>query len=110
MGGAADAPEQSAAAALLCLSLIESFTFHRVGEVPALWQPLEEEGRGRRKGDLVIHTVESAEMRLVRVSTCSLNQWALDFSGNLRRIRRSIALAAKKGAAYRVGPELELCG
>ena len=49
-------------------------------------------------------------MRLVRVATCSLNQWALDFVGNLRRVRRSLAAAAEAGAAYRLGPELELCG
>ena len=49
-------------------------------------------------------------MHLVTLATCSLNQWALDFAGNLARTRRSIAAALARGAAYRLGPELELCG
>ncbi|XP_043828730.1 glutamine-dependent NAD(+) synthetase isoform X2 [Dromiciops gliroides] len=48
--------------------------------------------------------------RKVTVATCSLNQWALDFEGNLRRILRSIEIARNKGAKYRLGPELEICG
>ncbi|XP_020826509.1 glutamine-dependent NAD(+) synthetase isoform X1 [Phascolarctos cinereus] len=48
--------------------------------------------------------------RKVTVATCSLNQWALDFEGNLRRILRSIEIARNKGARYRLGPELEICG
>ena len=44
------------------------------------------------------------------MATCSLDQWALDFAGNLRRTERSIALAKARGATLRVGPELELCG
>jgi NAD+ synthase (glutamine-hydrolysing) len=47
---------------------------------------------------------------LVRVATCSLNQWALDFDGNLERVERSIRTAKAAGARYRLGPELELCG
>ena len=47
---------------------------------------------------------------LATVATCSLDQWALDFAGNLRRTERSIALAKARGATLRVGPELELCG
>ena len=27
---------------------------------------------------------------LVKIATCNLNQWALDFEGNLARIRQSI--------------------
>jgi hypothetical protein len=42
------------------------------------------------------------------VATCSLNQWALDFEGNLKRILESIRLAKKQGAKLRVGPELEV--
>ena len=41
---------------------------------------------------------------------CNLNQWALDFPGNLRRIEQSIAEAKAAGATYRCGPELEVCG
>ncbi|XP_056657118.1 glutamine-dependent NAD(+) synthetase [Monodelphis domestica] len=48
--------------------------------------------------------------RKVTVATCSLNQWALDFEGNLQRILRSIEIARNKGAKYRLGPELEICG
>ncbi|XP_048216989.1 glutamine-dependent NAD(+) synthetase-like isoform X1 [Perognathus longimembris pacificus] len=48
--------------------------------------------------------------RKVTVAACALNQWALDFEGNLRRIFRSIEIAKNKGARYRLGPELEICG
>lgn len=47
---------------------------------------------------------------VVTLSTCSVNQWALDFSGNLRRIVESIRRARANGSSYRVGPELETCG
>uniref|UniRef100_A0A8D3CEH9 Glutamine-dependent NAD(+) synthetase n=1 Tax=Scophthalmus maximus TaxID=52904 RepID=A0A8D3CEH9_SCOMX len=48
--------------------------------------------------------------RKVTLATCSLNQWALDFDGNLERILRSIEVARTRGAKYRLGPELEICG
>ncbi|KAJ6667101.1 hypothetical protein lerEdw1_017079 [Lerista edwardsae] len=48
--------------------------------------------------------------RTVTVATCALNQWALDFDGNLERILKSIEIAKSKGARYRLGPELEICG
>ncbi|XP_040322152.1 glutamine-dependent NAD(+) synthetase isoform X3 [Herpailurus yagouaroundi] len=48
--------------------------------------------------------------RKVTVATCALNQWALDFEGNLQRILKSIEIAKCKGATYRLGPELEICG
>uniref|UniRef100_A0A8D1PRZ8 Glutamine-dependent NAD(+) synthetase n=1 Tax=Sus scrofa TaxID=9823 RepID=A0A8D1PRZ8_PIG len=48
--------------------------------------------------------------RKVTVATCALNQWALDFEGNLQRILKSIEIAKHKGAKYRLGPELEICG
>ncbi|XP_073203966.1 glutamine-dependent NAD(+) synthetase isoform X2 [Lepidochelys kempii] len=48
--------------------------------------------------------------RTVTVATCALNQWALDFDGNLARILKSIEIAKYKGARYRLGPELEICG
>ncbi|RHY34828.1 hypothetical protein DYB32_000642 [Aphanomyces invadans] len=47
---------------------------------------------------------------LVTVATCNLNQWALDFDGNLARIEQSIRIAKERGATYRLGPELEICG
>jgi len=48
--------------------------------------------------------------RLLTVATCALNQWSLDFIGNLERIKKSILIAKEKGAKLRVGPELEVCG
>ncbi|KAJ1325913.1 NAD+ synthase (glutamine-hydrolyzing) [Microdochium nivale] len=47
---------------------------------------------------------------LVTVATCNLNQWALDFEGNTRRVIESIHKAKEAGATLRVGPELEICG
>eukprot|EP01112_Ceratiomyxa_fruticulosa_P017654 TRINITY_DN5544_c0_g2_i1.p1 TRINITY_DN5544_c0_g2~~TRINITY_DN5544_c0_g2_i1.p1 ORF type:complete len:705 (+),score=141.82 TRINITY_DN5544_c0_g2_i1:93-2207(+) len=49
-------------------------------------------------------------MKLVTLATCNLDQWALDFDGNLKRIIASIKIAKEKGATYRLGPELEICG
>ncbi|SPC67979.1 probable QNS1 - Glutamine-dependent NAD Synthetase [Ustilago sp. UG-2017b] len=46
----------------------------------------------------------------ITVSTCSLNQWALDFDGNRDRILSSIQLAKSAGSRLRVGPELEIPG
>ena len=48
------------------------------------------------------------QQHLIVVATCSLNQWALDFEGNLERILESIRIAKEKGATLRVGPELEI--
>jgi NAD+ synthase (glutamine-hydrolysing) len=48
--------------------------------------------------------------RLITVATCSLNQAALDFEGNLKRSKESFRLAKEAGATFRLGPELELCG
>ena len=47
---------------------------------------------------------------LVTVATCNLNQWSLDFDGNMERILESCLQAKKLGASYRLGPELEICG
>ena len=47
---------------------------------------------------------------LVTLATCSLNQWALDFTGNLERVMESIRRAKKAGCVFRLGPELELSG
>ncbi|CEH16715.1 glutamine-dependent nad synthetase with gat domain-containing protein [Ceraceosorus bombacis] len=46
----------------------------------------------------------------VKVATCSLNQWALDFDGNKDRILSSIRSAKAQGARIRLGPELEIPG
>jgi len=48
--------------------------------------------------------------RKVTVSVSTLNQWALDFDGNLERILTSIEMAKEAGAKLRTGPELEVCG
>ncbi|KFG61547.1 putative glutamine-dependent NAD(+) synthetase protein [Toxoplasma gondii RUB] len=47
---------------------------------------------------------------LARVSVCNLNQWALDFEGNLKRVVKSIELAKAAGSKLRVGSELEVPG
>ena len=49
-------------------------------------------------------------MPRLTVSTCSLNQWALDFDGNRDRIVRSIERAKAAGSTLRIGPELEIPG
>lgn len=48
--------------------------------------------------------------RKVTLAACTLNQWAMDFEGNKTRIVNSIQEARSQGAAYRVGPELEIPG
>jgi NAD+ synthase (glutamine-hydrolysing) len=49
-------------------------------------------------------------MRPIKIATCNLNQWAMDFDGNLKRIKESIRMAKDRGALLRVGPELEITG
>ncbi|MDZ7799437.1 MAG: nitrilase-related carbon-nitrogen hydrolase [Trueperaceae bacterium] len=49
-------------------------------------------------------------MNVATVATCNLDQWALDFGGNLTRIRASIEEAKARGARFRLGPELEIPG
>lgn len=39
-----------------------------------------------------------------------LNQWAMDFDGNLERVMSSIRAVKKLGGYFRMGPELELSG
>ncbi len=40
--------------------------------------------------------------RVATLATCNLNQWAMDFEGNLKRIITSIERARAAGATYRV--------
>ena len=47
-------------------------------------------------------------VRKVKLALCTLNQWALDFDGNYKRIVESIKLAHKQGASYRLGSELDI--
>ena len=49
-------------------------------------------------------------MHLVTLATCQLNQWALDWEGNVNRIMESIRISKRRGAKLRVGPELEVTG
>lgn len=42
------------------------------------------------------------------VAVSTLNQWAMDFEGNMNRILQSIIEAKEMGAVYRTGPELEI--
>ncbi|EOY25099.1 Carbon-nitrogen hydrolase family protein isoform 2 [Theobroma cacao] len=49
-------------------------------------------------------------MRLLKVATCNLNQWAMDFDCNLKHIKESISRAKEAGAVIRLGPELEITG
>ncbi|XP_008553331.1 glutamine-dependent NAD(+) synthetase [Microplitis demolitor] len=48
--------------------------------------------------------------RIVTVAVSTLNQWSMDFEGNLRRILESIEKAKLAGAKFRSGPELEITG
>ncbi|XP_062539690.1 glutamine-dependent NAD(+) synthetase isoform X1 [Armigeres subalbatus] len=48
--------------------------------------------------------------RKVTLAVATLNQWALDFEGNMSRIMESILEAREMGATYRTGPELEVTG
>lgn len=52
----------------------------------------------------------SSTGQYVTVATCNLNQWALDFDGNMERILESCVRAKEAGASYRLGPELEIPG
>ncbi|KAH6774040.1 carbon-nitrogen hydrolase family protein [Perilla frutescens var. frutescens] len=49
-------------------------------------------------------------MRLLKVATCNLNQWAMDFDCNMKNIKESISRAKEAGAVIRLGPELEITG
>ena len=48
--------------------------------------------------------------QFVKLATCTLNQWAMDFEGNKGRIMESIEKAKREGAKFRLGPELEVSG
>mmetsp|Transcript_105914 Transcript_105914/g.129211 ORF Transcript_105914/g.129211 Transcript_105914/m.129211 type:complete len:720 (-) Transcript_105914:58-2217(-) len=48
--------------------------------------------------------------QLCQITTCNLNQFAMDFDGNLDRIIESVKIAKKLGGKLRCGPELEITG
>lgn len=52
----------------------------------------------------------SSRSNKIIVATCNLNQWALDWDDNLKRIEASIRVAKAQGARFRLGPELEISG
>ncbi|XAR70145.1 NAD(+) synthase (glutamine-hydrolyzing) [Bertholletia excelsa] len=49
-------------------------------------------------------------MRLLKVATFNLNQWAMDFNCNVKNIKESITRDKKAGAVIGLGPELEITG
>jgi NAD+ synthase (glutamine-hydrolysing) len=58
----------------------------------------------------IIYALLPATMAQLTLSTCNLNQWALDFTGNTARILKSCQIARSRGSSYRLGPELEIPG
>jgi NAD+ synthase (glutamine-hydrolysing) len=55
------------------------------------------------------YNIDSSQ-RLAKISTCSLNQWAMDFEGNKIRIINSLVKCKEEGSHIRIGPELEIPG
>ena len=49
-------------------------------------------------------------MRAITVSSCNLNQWALDFVGNQERIIEAVRRAKNDGSSLLITPELSICG
>ena len=47
-------------------------------------------------------------VRKTTLAVCTLNQWAMDFEGNMNRILQSIQSTKAAGDRYRVGTELEI--
>jgi len=43
--------------------------------------------------------------RVATLAACNLDQWAMDFSGNLARVKESVDRARAMGATYRVRGE-----
>ena len=50
------------------------------------------------------------ETTVLTVSTCSLNQFALDFDGNRQRIMEAVEGARAAGSCYLITPELSITG
>ena len=49
-------------------------------------------------------------MRAITVSSCNLNQFSLDFHGNLHRILQAVKKAKNGGSCLIITPELSICG
>ena len=54
--------------------------------------------------------MEKSCERKIKVATCTMNQWAMDFSGNKQRIIDSLRICQENNVSIRVGPELEVTG
>ena len=67
-------------------------------------------GVNKEEGKESLVALTPISSSLITVATCNLNQWALDFDGNLDRIIASIRRAKSMKSHYRLGPELEVCG
>ncbi|CAI4227104.1 unnamed protein product [Auanema sp. JU1783] len=52
----------------------------------------------------------SGWVRKTKLNVCTLNNWALDFTGNFERIIKTCQDAVASGALLRLGPELEIPG
>jgi NAD+ synthase (glutamine-hydrolysing) len=63
-----------------------------------------EKPQGKSETDHICFT------RLVKISSCTLNQWAMDFEGNKNRIIQTLKLSKDQGCKIRIGPELEIPG
>eukprot|EP01055_Gregarina_sp_Pseudo9_P004246 Gregarina_sp_Pseudo_9__4245@NODE_439_length_2827_cov_10_708393_g415_i0_p1_GENE_NODE_439_length_2827_cov_10_708393_g415_i0NODE_439_length_2827_cov_10_708393_g415_i0_p1_ORF_typecomplete_len854_score221_90NAD_synthase/PF02540_17/2_1e52CN_hydrolase/PF00795_22/6_7e30Asn_synthase/PF00733_21/0_014_NODE_439_length_2827_cov_10_708393_g415_i01362697 len=63
-----------------------------------------------RRSTLDLEEGLSAPSTYVVLGLCQLNQWALDFDGNLERIMESIKQVKALGGYFRLGPELEVSG
>ena len=48
--------------------------------------------------------------RKIKIASCTLNQWAMDFEGNKNRIIESLKICCENKASIRIGPELEISG
>lgn len=62
-------------------------------------------GLSARSFLLLLYNIMSSH---ATIASCSLNQWALDWEGNLTRIKASILEAKARSASLRVGSELEV--
>lgn len=58
----------------------------------------------------LISSYTDGTQQLCCVTTCNLNQFSLDFNGNLNRIKKSIIISKKLGSKLRNGCELEISG
>lgn len=72
--------------------------------------PKLQDDESRRRAYLELEEGLSAPSTFVSLGLCQLNQWALDFDGNLERIMESIKQVKALGGYFRLGPELEISG